>query len=302
MRRWLGLATIAGMLGILTGCPAFGRMTMRFDLATGQGVVLVEDIGTDEPGAADQDFARIVNEYILGSTFQDDHPTWRVGERKLFESQGRLDGRVDFQFSRPSDVGLYQHDRKSPYFWCAEGGDTVVSTSGTIIPQYPNCVAFDRKAKQLEVTVTSGSMGPRTSLLPQFGRWNGEALEVTDPGMGDLGNMLGEAFRRAMEGQTDDLGGLGGLLPKVEASEDWKTLGLPLSGSQVIYQTERTYQANHTASDNAAVLATYTAALAPLGWVVVETGEDLVVWEREGTRITGTATRAGPNVIVSLSH
>jgi hypothetical protein len=312
MRKWIGLGSIAGLLAVLTGCPEFGRMTYRFDLATGQGVLRVEDIGTDDPGKAEQDFAQIVNEYVLGSKVQDDHPSWRVGTRELVARGGQLDAVVTFEFSRPEDVNLYKHDKKSPYFWCAEGDEEVVSTSGTVIPQYPNCVAFDRKAKQLEVTVSDGGGGQRQSLLPQFEAWDGEAIEMTAPGLSDLGGIFGEAFRGAFdqglggEGGPSDveeaLGALGGLLPKVEATADWKALGLPLANSQVVFQTDGTYQASHGGADGAKVLRKYSEALGALGWAVAEDQGELVVWEREGARMTGTATRAGASVIVSLSR
>jgi hypothetical protein len=305
MRKWIGLGSIASLLAVLTACPEIGRMTYRFDLATGRGELLVEDIGTDDPAKAREDFAQIVNEYILGSKVQDDHPAWRVGARELLPRDGRLDAKVAFEFARPGDVGLYQHDKKSPYFWCAEKEETVVTTSGTIVPQYPNCVAFDRKAKQHEVTVSSGGTGQRHSLLPQFEAWDGQAVEGSGSDLSDLGGMFGDAFRQALEqqgGGDGGLGVLGGLLPKVEATEDWKALGLPLANSQVVFQTEGTYQASHGGSDGAKVLESYTAALGALGWKVAESQGELVVWERDGARLTGTATRAGSSVIVSLSR
>lgn len=190
----------------LVGCPDIGRMTYRFDLVSGQGTLTLDDIGTDDPASAVTDFANLVNDYLLGSKVQDEHPSWRVGERRLYENGGRLDGIVVFTFDRAADVGLYQHTKKSEYLWCGKDGETVVSTSGEIVPPYPNCVVFHRKDKQFEVTVTTGSgLGGRTSLLPLYLAWNGGAVPVADsPVDGAVGDLVGDAFR-SMFGTTPDL-------------------------------------------------------------------------------------------------
>ncbi|MEZ4237662.1 MAG: hypothetical protein R3F59_16245 [Myxococcota bacterium] len=308
--RWLGFGAITALLGILTACPEVGRMTFRFDLATGKGELMVEDIGTDDPTKADEDFAQVVNEYVLGSKVQDDHPSWRVGAREFVPRDGRLDAKVAFDFARPEDVGLYKYDKKSPWFWCGDKDEEVVSTNGTAIPQYPNCVAFDRKLKQLEVTVSGGGTGKRLSLLPQFEAWDGKPLATAD---GGLGGMFGDAFQKALQGQGDGAGAGGDadagmgvlrqLLPQQETAPAWKALGLPLPNSQVVFQTDSTFQATHDATDEAAVLKSYTEALGAQGWSVAEDTGELVVWQRDdGAKLTGTATRAGAAVIVSISQ
>ncbi|MEQ1505921.1 MAG: hypothetical protein ABMB14_27040 [Myxococcota bacterium] len=302
----LGRAVVAVILPVvLTGCPEIGRMTYRFDVSTGKGTLSLEDIGTDDPDNAARDFASLVNDYVLGTKVQDDHPAWRVGERRLFESAGPLAGVASFSFTRPSDVGLYQFDKKSAYIWCADSSETVVSTSGEVIPPYPNCVAFDRKTRVFEVTVTTASgLGARQSLLPQFQGWDGQAIATDEPDLGDMSSLFGDAFRQALGGDpAAGDGGLGSLLPPVEVGSDWAALGLPVAGSQVVYTTDSSYSANHSGAAPADVLAQYGQVLAAAGYVAEgAAGADTAVWAKDGRRITVTAIQAGSSVIVSLSR
>lgn len=313
MRSRFGSVSAAVLLAIApltSGCLEIGRMTYRFDLATGRGMLVLEDIGTDDASKALDDFATLVNEYVLGDRVQDEHPGWRVGDRRLFENEGRLDGVVTFGFDDPADAMLYQHDKKSARLWCADRSEEVIATSGTIVPMYPACVMFDRKAKTLEVTVTTStdaSEHTRTSLLPQFQGWDNQPVSTGGgsgaPGIGSLGEALGDALRQAA-GLTglDASSGLGGLLPQVDADAEWKALGLPLAGSQIVYQTDRTFQANHQGASPAAVLAAYDRALVAAGFASVEKGEELWTWAKGDDKLTATATQAGASVIVSLSR
>jgi hypothetical protein len=294
---WLGLLVLLG------GCPEIGRITYRFDLTRGAGSLSFEDIGTDDPASSEADFAQIVNEWVLGSKVADEHPTWRVGERKIFEKDGRLDGLVLFTFETPEDAGLYKHDRKSPYLWCAGEGETVISTSGTIVPQYPTCVVFDRKAKTAEITVTNGTgLGTRTSLLSQFRVWDGQRLP--DSGnLGGLGEMFGDAMREALEG-TGDPGSfdLGSLLPESEAGAAWSELGLPIEGGKVVRSSDTVLQVAHGGLSLADALAKYGQALAAQGYTAVSQGAEDSVWSKGADKLTVVATQAGSTVVVSLAR
>lgn len=299
MRR-AGLRAATMVLGclLMAGCPEIGRVTYRFDLGQGAGSLSFEDIGTDDPSSAQSDFAQIVNEWVLGSKVQDEHPTWRVGERKLFERDGRLDGQVLFTFDSPSDAGLYQHNKKSPYLWCASQGETVISTNGTVVPQYPSCVMFERKTKVAEVTVTSATgLGSRTSLVEQFRSWDGGRLE-DGGGLSGLGEMFGEAMRQALgEGNP-----LGQLLPDKQAGEAWTALGLPVAGGTVVTSTEVHLQVAHSGMSLPDALARYGDALRSSGYTFVSQGEDETVWSKGEDKLTVVATQAGGSVIVSIAR
>ena len=289
---------------ILAGCPDIGRMTYRFDLANGTGSLTLDDIGTDNPGLAAADFATLVNDYLLGEKVQEEHPTWRVGERRLYEDGGRLDGIVEFTFERPADAGLYQHSRKTDLLWCAGEGETVVSTSGAVVPLYPNCVFFDRKQKQHEVTVTTGEgLGDRTSLLPLYEAWDGKPIAVSDGRMTGVGEMFGEAFRAALGDPPAGQGpNLSAFLPDVDIPGVWKELGLPIAGSKPVFSSERSYGASHPDSAPQQVVAAYEALLTRAGFTAVAPGTDPSVWTKGEDRISITATSAGSTVVVDLAR
>lgn len=283
---------------VLTGCPEIGRMTYRFDLAKGTGSLTLDDIGTDDPASAARDFALLVNEYLLGTKVQEEHPSWRVGERRLYEEGGRLDGIVSFTFDDAAGAGLYQHSRKTDLLWCAGEGETVVATSGEVVPLYPSCVFFDRKQKQHEVTVTTGSPS-RTSLLPLYQAWDGKPVPVDDPAIGAMGEVFGEAFRAALGEPAPNLSSF---LPDVDIPAVWKEIGLPIPGSKPVFSSDRTYEASHPETTPQQVVAAYEALLGRAGFTAVAPGSDPSIWTKGEARISITATRAGSTVVVDLAR
>lgn len=295
---------VLGMLLLSSGCPEIGRITYRFDLPSGSGSLEFEDIGTDSPSSAASDFAEIVNDWLLGSKVQDEHPSWRVGERKLLEREGRLDGLVLFTFDRPADAGLYQYDRKSPYLWCAGEEELVVSTNGTVVPTYPSCVFFDRKIKRVEVTVTKGdSTGGRSSLLPQYQVWDGGPIDAGAFGLEQIGDMFGEALKGALGGDPTDPGfDLGRLLPETEPRAEWSALGLPIEGGKVVSSDDKRIQVAHAQLSMADAMSRYGDALKAAGYTLAAAKGEEAVWEKGADRLTLVATQAGSTVIVSLAR
>jgi hypothetical protein len=303
MRR-LGISRAAslswwGVFLLLGGCPEIGRITYRFDLERGAGSLSFEDIGTDDPASSQADFAQIVNEWVLGSKVQDEHPNWRVGERKIFEKDGRLDGLVLFTFETPGDAGLYKHDRKSPYLWCASEGETVISTSGTMVPMYPACVVFDRKARTAEVTVTNATgLGTRTSLVSQFRAWDGQPVPESSllDGLNETFKAIGDALSNS--GSFD----LGSMLPDAQVGAAWSELGLPVAGGKVVMSSETTLQVAHGGLSLGDVLAKYGQALAAQGYTAVSQGAEESVWSKGEDKLTVVVTQAGSTVVVSVAR
>lgn len=261
---WLGCA----------GCPEIEQITYRFDLRGGRGTLVAGGIGTSEPVAAARDFAALVNEYLLGDRFQSDHPGWTVTDRKLFEQDGRLDGRVEFTFPSPYAAGLYQADKKSGYLWCTGEGTHIVSTNGRQIPLYPQCVIFDRKLDEAVVTVSTIEPDDAfSSLLPAYQRWDGGPI-----GMNAL---------------------LSDMLSDVVVPAVWSAAGLPLAGGTVVFAAEDHLEITHPGNSSAA-LARYAEVLGRGGATQVEAGEDRSVWEKGGERWYISATQAGQNALVSI--
>jgi hypothetical protein len=287
----------------LGGCLDIARMTYHFDLSAGTGTLELYDIGTDDPNAATKDFGELVNDYVLGTKVMEDHPTWQVGDRHLEERDGVLVGVVQFQFHSAADVGLYQHDKKSMLLWCAKDEETVIATSGTIIPQYPRCVAFDRKSRSLDVTVkTSTALGDARSLLPNFKAWDGNVVPVADDGSNAaLGGMFGQAFGQAL-GQQGGAGfDLSSALPETAVTAEWAKLGLPIEGGRVLVATDRMLEVTHSSADAPGLLTSYGAALEKAGWKTTGTEGGSTSYAKDDATLRLSTVAAGPATIVMIS-
>jgi hypothetical protein len=272
--RWCGWLVL---VGLAAGCPRVARLRYHFDLRTLHGTLIAEGIGSDDQPNAD--FATLVNEYALGDRLQQDHPSWRVGARRLYENEGRLDGVVEFGFSDPLAAGLYQHDKKSAFLWCTpDSDDQIVATSGEVVGPYPFCAMFGRKSKAIDVTI--GDDTEAVSLLPQWRAWDGGPIPV-DPGASALG--------------------LSELLPDVAAPASWSALGLPLAGGRVVYANDQALQVSHD-GDRTAVLARYADALTAAGFGKGGEDADASHWVRGPEAVSLSATQAGVSVIVSLAR
>lgn len=220
--------TVSLVLG--TACPKVERKVYAFDVKAKTGSLRFENIVTDSPETENGDFMEIVNQVIRGTKIEEENPGWRVGDKTLLDNQGRLDGLMQFTFDDPRGAGLYQHDKKSPYIWCAsrDEEETIIQTNGTRLDDVlPGCVAWDRKATRLEVTVRTATLtGGEKSLLGPWKKWAaGEELPVdanANP-FGSMGSEGGlEAFGEAFAG------GLADGLAEGMASHATLTVGEPV--------------------------------------------------------------------------
>lgn len=107
--------------------------------------------------------------------------------RKRLEKQGdKLVAVVEIRFDDEAGLGLYKHDKKSPWFFCGdEEGLVVAKTNGKDISDVVDgCVVWDRKATDLEVHYERAVPAEGVSLLPQFEAWvakgNKASIDVED--------------------------------------------------------------------------------------------------------------------------
>lgn len=194
------LLFVTALLALATACPKVERKVYTFDLKARTGVLKFENIITDAPESENNDFMDVVNQVIRGTKLEEENPGWNISKKELFENEGRLDGRMEFTFADTRSAGLYQHDAKSGIIWCAsrDEEEVVVSTNGRRLDDVlPGCVAWDRKATKLEITVRTATLsGGEKPLTGPFKRWSaGEELELS-------ANPLG-----GMEGFADSLAG-----------------------------------------------------------------------------------------------
>jgi hypothetical protein len=217
---------ITSLLALATACPKVERKVYTFDLKNQTGTLMFENIVTDSPESGDSDFMEIVNKVIRGTKLEEENPGWTIGNKELFDNEGRLDGKMEFTFANASGAGLYKHDKKAPYIWCAsrDEEETIVSTNGQRIAELPGCIAWDRKATELTVTVRSATMaGGEKPLIDQFKRWsNGEELKVESNPFGGIDGSNPGAVDAFAEGLA---GGLASGMADAMAGEAKLTLG-----------------------------------------------------------------------------
>lgn len=213
MRR---LFAAAALIALSTGCLKFERTRFSFDFKGRTGEVRFVNIMTDEETNAASDWAELVNEYILGTKIDKEHPTWQVTSKKLVPGEDTLDGVISLAFNAPADVGIFQYDKKSPYFWCAQNGETLLGTDARRATPIETCVAWDRKSKTGWVEVQSGDTASGRSLLPEFQSWDGKKVADAGGGAGgnpfgalqNMGESIGQAFASALSGGPVVIGGL----------------------------------------------------------------------------------------------
>ena len=199
---WLGLA----------GCLEIERKAYSFDMANKTGEVRFINIVSDSADNAGGDFTELMTKFIQGTQIDEDNPGWNITSKEVFEENGQLHGLVKFSFNSPKDVGVYKHDKKSPYFYCADhdASESMLSTNGQRIEEsIKGCAVWDRKATALDVTVKASDIdGSEVSLLAEYKKYkeSGKLPEAAAGGMAGLEGGL-EGLTSAMEGIAGSLSG-----------------------------------------------------------------------------------------------
>jgi len=164
---------------VAPGCLEVETISFSFDLSSMTGELRYIDIRSDSESNADEDYAKLVTDYVEGGALEKDHPGWTITSKELYEADGVLNGRVRFAFRTLDSVHIYKHDKKSPYIFCAD--ETVVSTNGTDISDVlDDCVVWERKQKELEVSMAGGT-GKADGSVSLLGRHQAAQREQASP-------------------------------------------------------------------------------------------------------------------------
>ena len=174
--------TLAAMLVPLAGCPTFEQAQIVIDVKAQTMTFTFRNLSSDalpwevrEDYMAVFDMARklptlplkeIPGPDLLREYHEDEAPKVSYVSHQLMVRDNQLDGEVVVTFESLSDLGIYQHDKKSPFMWC---GDGLVSTNGQLVKVPNKCAVWDRKADTLELTLApEESTELWTSLLPTY--------------------------------------------------------------------------------------------------------------------------------------
>ena len=166
------LALSTAILLSSTGCLEVEKVSYTFDLSSMSAEVLYVGIRSDSADNVEEDFKQLMGEFVNGNKLETENLGWNIQSKELFEEDGKLMGKVKFNFRALDNVKIYQHDKKSPYIFC-DNEQTVLSSNGTGIQDVlKGCVAWDSKQTSLEVSLgkAGGFAGEPVSLLE---KWQG---------------------------------------------------------------------------------------------------------------------------------
>jgi hypothetical protein len=150
VHRVIAIVLFAAVSAFLfTGCLGIEKKEYSFKLnpdGSGSGtiryinIVSQDDKSDSEEGkdVSFKDFAELVSDYMDGTKFEDDHPYFKVTEKKLYEENGILIGEVKFTFSSLDSTGFYRKPKCDCcpvlYFNKSDGGEeTIAETNGKLV-------------------------------------------------------------------------------------------------------------------------------------------------------------------------
>lgn len=107
---------------------------------SGTGTITFYNIGSVEENGKDMsvtDYTDLMNSYLKGRKFEETYPEYINLKKRLYESDGQLNGEVTFEFIHYEDAGLYRYQEKGPWMYhVGQRSDFAVETfdasSGTV--------------------------------------------------------------------------------------------------------------------------------------------------------------------------
>lgn len=107
------LALLLVIIMMLTGCLTSEYKEYRYTInsdGTGYGSIKYINIVSEEDEEKDvsfKDFGELISDYVEGEQFETDNPNLMVTDKKLYEENGQLCGKIDFTFGNYKDLGFF---------------------------------------------------------------------------------------------------------------------------------------------------------------------------------------------------
>ena len=174
------LASASLLGGCLTAEKKEYVYTLKSD-GSGTGRILFRNIGSaDEQEAGTDnstaDYTQLINDYLKGTKFEDQHPSYTNVRKRLYEHGGQLHGEITFDFESYEQIGLYRHNGSGPWMYYAgslEGisVEQIDTTNGSFAGARMPVVFWPEKTTEFRiVTSLETSSRPARSLLPLYKR------------------------------------------------------------------------------------------------------------------------------------
>lgn len=149
------------LLIILTGCLTCEKKEYVFELkADGSGklTIIYHNIMSskeDDMDMTEKDFTELTSDYLEGNKLQEDYPKCTIKKYKLYEKDGKLNGKVTIYFEKLEDVKIYQHQGKGHYMLSLCGfSESYYSSNGEYGEEVMPVVFWDKSLKELKLTTS----------------------------------------------------------------------------------------------------------------------------------------------------
>ena len=181
--KWLKLSFLFLIMFVFmfSGCMKVEKKYYEVvlnDDGSGEGTIVFYNLFSenDEEGSDNtkEDFETLINDYIEGSTFEDEHPGLNVTDKELEEVDGVLCGIVTFTFDEPAGIGLYKHDADSPWmYWPGtEDEEYYDSEDGEFGSDIMPMIFWAGDTKEFVFMTSANEFSEECrSLLPRFYEW-----------------------------------------------------------------------------------------------------------------------------------
>ncbi len=176
------LLLLVSLIFFMSGCLQVEKKQYIIKLnkdGSGSGEIVYMNLYSedDEEGKENkqEDFDTLINDYIDGTTFEDENPGLKNVEKKLYEKKGQLWAKVTFEFDKPKAIGLFQYDDDSPWMWFAGSDETFLeSKKGEYGDDKMPVIFWDKGAKKFDFTTSVGEYSEKDcrSLVDNWKAWD----------------------------------------------------------------------------------------------------------------------------------
>ena len=183
MKKIIKIAMLILIPLILSSCLTTEYKEYRFTLnkdGSGTGVIKYINIVSQEDEETDvsfTDFNELIDDYLNGSTFEDENSSYTVTNKRLFEENGVLCAEIEFSFDRFEDIPLKVFDCKcSPMLlYMGSFSETFKESNGDYLStddfDFP-LISWENGTKELYYkTIVTEDLSDSHSLLPIYEQW-----------------------------------------------------------------------------------------------------------------------------------
>ena len=149
---------------------------------SGTGTITFYNVGSIEEDGNDvsiRDYSELVSNYLKGTKFEDFYPDYINFRKRLYESDGELNGEVTFEFIHYEDIGLYRYQGNGPWMYhVGQRSDFAVETydasNGTVPNTLMPVVFWPAETTEFHIVSKFDRSESTRSLLPLFRRIGAE--------------------------------------------------------------------------------------------------------------------------------